>query len=355
MAKTYRVGLNLGTLCNLQCKYCYEHGMEPTEVSEKYLLRYASYLQYLVSTFPEGTTLAIGIFGGEPLLHLDKLEKFIRQTSSFIKKYIITINGTLVDDCKEGLLRLKQYNDSGEARIDIHVSYDFTLQDSMRCAGTYESVRDAIRWLYAQGLCTRVTPVFTFETMPHFKEVFLDYVELQKELPKLRMVFNIDKYAYEVPLGFNESAVREQLAFVRDYIETHPELQEVVKYNRACCTRRWEPADNKAFFRNLVGAMVEDGTMYPAWSMPYYHEKGRELLRFGHITDDFADIVAAKDALIAKLPKMSVPDACAACALNCHLTPFQNITESLDQWNQQPAVKGTCYLTRLINEYIPLD
>lgn len=354
MGNVYRVGLNLGTLCNLKCKYCYEHDHQPTSVPTEYLDRYAEYLLYLVSTLPEGSKLDVGIYGGEPLLHIDRIERFIRQTQSCVRKYIIVINGTLVDSCKEQLLRLAQYNKIRNT-IVIRVSYDFTLQDSMRCAGTYDTVRDAIRWLYNQGLCMGVTPVFTFATIHHFKEVFLDFVELRKELPRLHMLFNIDKNAEKVPDDFDEQGLREQLAFVRDCLAANPELEGSIEYNKAIWNKRWEPADTGAFYRNLIGAMVDDGTMYPAWCMPYYHEVAQKLLRFGHITDDFDTLITNRHALIAKLPKMSVPSTCTDCALNCRLNPFQAITESLDQWNTKPRFEGTCYLTKLINEYLPID
>ena len=349
-ANIYRVGLNIGSLCNLRCKYCYEHGGEvipQTVVSDAHLDRYAKYLHYLVGTLPEGSKLEIGIYGGEPLLQLDKIERFIRSTSTISNRYIITTNGTMVEECADILKRLAKYN-----KVQFNVSYDYALQDTMRCAGTYDTVRNGIRWLYNEGLCRRTTAVFTYDTIYKFSDVFMDFVELRKELPELILTFNIDKYAPEIPLDFNEEKARAQLAEVEDFLIAYPKYAKSIKYNRACCDKRWEPAKEGCFFRNLLGAMVEDGTMYPAWSMPYYHEKGRELMRLGHIEDDFSTLIENRKALIAKLPPMSLPEDCKDCGINCHITPFQNITESLDQWNQKSQMKGTCNLIRLVHEYI---
>ncbi len=347
--------LNIGSLCNFRCKYCFEgdeFGVHPaTAVCEDDLMRYADYLSFVSKQDYIKAPLVIRIFGGEPFMQYEKLEKFVRRVKNSVMTVNIISNGALVPQLKKEILELKQL--CGATELSIAVSYDFCNQDRTRQKGTGDLVKEAIRWLRANDLCRGLITVFSKETLPSIDKVFFDYVRFHRTCPGVRVNFNIDRYSTSLIDDEHLEELMSALERIARHKALYPELKELFTYNLSYGEWRGVmPADN-CIHGNIFLGMAPDGELYPGYDVPYEAESTRRLLHLGHIQDDFQDIEKRRLGLIAGIPN-TIKQECQECArkgIPCRVYPWRVIKNSIEEWWDLPC-PDFCRVSKLLAAYL---
>lgn len=343
--------MSMGSLCNFQCKYCYENGegtnFPQTEISQNDLNRWAEYIRWVKNEILNGAMIKVTIFGGEPTLQLDKITKFIRRIHNVAEIINITTNGSLPGNSKEELLNLKKYTGTS---LNVFVSYDFTNQNYMRQKDSYETVRDNIRWLYHNMGTRRIITVFTQDNLHTVADVFFDFIELRKELPGLICNFNIDRFGVLLE-DFDETPVRKALSQIKTFIDSNPEYKDCFFYNPCVGLKRSATTDDICFYRGLFASLNDDGGVYPGYDVTFETEKVQELLKVGHIQDDFDVLEKRRWELVKAVDKTPNPQ-CVECDAPCRVFPWRVIKNDLSEYNNIPE-GGHCKVHKLFGEYIP--
>ncbi len=339
--KTLRFEVNLGSLCNFRCCYCFENGdgkdYTPTKVSIAHLKRYADYINYL-RFLPEykDYKFIVVIYGGEPLLQLDKVEEFIKRTKISIEYYGIVTNAYLVNVYKEELLHL--CNVYKNIRIDA--SFDFVFQNETRQKDSYERVRENIQWMYANGMCKRIITTFSMKNFHRIHEVYEDFKKLQETCPNIKCVFNIDRFG---TLNIDEEKIRESLSKI-------PNKDASFVYNDSSDIKRSVLPVRGCFYCRIYIAMCENGSLYPGYEFLYESEKNKELFYIGHIEEQFEVIHKKHKDLVAKLPTNPKKE-CIECSSPCRVFPWRVIKDDLSQCWDIPE-GDHCKIHKLIGEYL---
>lgn len=176
--RSYTFEVNIGQRCNMRCKFCFEarNGYTGVAASKDDLSYFASYMRYVKDTTNLPVTATI--YGGEPTVHMDTLVPFVMELADFAAGVTIVTNGLDV-------MRYEKEIDAMQSALGgnlrFTVSYNFALQDETRMVGTYDKVRDSIRWLCAKGYYVSCPVVFTLENIHRIGEVFDDFAELYSE------------------------------------------------------------------------------------------------------------------------------------------------------------------------------
>jgi MoaA/NifB/PqqE/SkfB family radical SAM enzyme len=344
--------MSLGSLCNFRCRYCYENGegtdCSQTEVSMEDLLRWAEYIRWSKINVIREEPVKITIFGGEPTLQLDKIDKFIGRVYNWVDVLNITTNGSLSEDVKSRLLNLKKYKN--HLNLKIHVSYDFTNQDTMRQKNTYDVVRDNIRWLYNNMGTRRIITVFTQSNFHTVSDVFFDFIKLREELPNLVTNFNIDRFG-DISEDFDEKPIRESLQKVKDFISENPQHANSFFYNPCVGLKRGSLEHDGCFYRGLFASLNDDGCIYPGYDVTFESEKVQKLMYLGHVNDDFESIEKRRVDLVNSVDFTPNP-LCVKCDAPCRVFPWRVIKNDLSEYNNIPE-GGHCKVHKLFGEYIP--
>ena len=341
----YKFELNVGHECNFGCKYCFECGKrDTTEVSEEKLLAFAEYVKYWYFKLGPEHIWHFVVYGGEPLLYMSKYPRLFRQIQWLMNSIALVTNGSLVHKYQKELLALKER--LGPA-FDCVVSYDFALQDETRKEGTYQLVRDNIRWLAQHEMCNRCSSVFTYSTLHRIDEVFFDFVELWKEFPDMKLGFNIARHGNEDET-VDFPALEAALIRIRAYMDEHPEIEPHFFYNYSVgYTGDRAP---ECVFANILAAMDPNGDVYPGYNFPYENEYIRETFCFGNIMDGIPALESKRKALINELPD-TPPPGCGSCDANCRIIPWIYMEDDLSQYNIPPA-EPHCSAHKLVTKYI---
>jgi len=119
MYQRFGLVLMVSHACNLRCQYCYAGAKVdrpmPPEVGRKAIDR-------ATNSVESGGTLALGFFGGEPLLELERIVGFIdharRATAArnIHLKLSLTTNGTIVDNAAWSLMTMPE--------MELAISHD---------------------------------------------------------------------------------------------------------------------------------------------------------------------------------------------------------------------------------------
>lgn len=91
-----KVTIYLGSRCNLNCAYCHRDVTEDVQVSQDFL-----------ESLKDEDDLVIKFMGGEPLLYMDTIKRFIEELPQ--AKFVVTTNGTLLDEHIEYFRKHKVY------------------------------------------------------------------------------------------------------------------------------------------------------------------------------------------------------------------------------------------------------
>ena len=352
MKNLYEFEMSLGSLCNFRCKYCYENGENTnytqTEISIEDLLKWAEYIRWCKTNFLSKDRVKVTIFGGEPLLQINKIDKFIGRIYKFVDVVNITTNGSLPDNSKEKLLELKKYKK--HINLNIYVSYDFVNQNTMRQKNTYDLVRDNIRWLYHNMGTRRIITVFTQKNFHTVSDVFFDFIKLREELPDLITNFNIDRFG-EISEDFDETPIRNSLNKIKEFIDSNPQHADSFFYNPCVGLKRSDLDNDGCFYRGLFASLNDDGGIYPGYDVTFESKHVQNLLYLGHVTDNFEDVEKRRKDLVNSVDFTPNP-LCVECNAPCRVFPWRVIKNDLSEYNNIPE-GGHCKIHKLFAEYIP--
>lgn len=328
-------------MCNFRCKYCFENGdgrsYTPTKISIKHLNRFANYIMYLRRQKDfSNAYFAVPIYGGEPLLQLDKIKYFIQKTQRFVDGYTIITNGYLVDECKEQLLELRKLH-SG---FTLNVSFDFVLQDENRQKNSYDVVKKNIKWLYDNNLCNRVITTFSYSNVYRINEVYDDFKTLQKDCPDIKCMFNIDRYGNNI---IDEERLKQSLSKIK-VKDTH------FSYNNSAYTKRATLPEPDCFYCMCFIALCDDGSLYPGYEFLYENDNAKKLFYIGHIEEPFDVIQRKQKELVTKL-SIDPKQECIECTAPCKVFPWTVVKDDLSQCWDIPE-GDHCKLHKLLENYL---
>ena len=338
----------IGNLCNFKCKYCFENNTnKSTTITWDILKRWAEFINWSKHKFYKNDLIKVTIFGGEPTLQLDIIDRFIGRICHSVNNVHIVTNASLPGDTKNKLLALKKYNKF--INIVIIASYDFINQNETRQKDSYKLVRENIKWLYNNMGTRRCITVFSSANFHKIHDVFFDYLELKKELPELYLDYNIDRYE-NIPINLDESSIRSSCLQVKEYLDKYPELKNYFQYNGCIGIKRSESPEDHCFLKGIVISMDENGVLYPGYDTKFESPTVVDLLTIGHISEPFDVIEQKRRYLLDKLPKDPNP-ICEKCSVPCRIFPWRVMKTSLEEWNSLPN-EGHCRVHKLLGEYL---
>ena len=346
-----KLEINVGTLCNFRCSYCHENGDDkeyiPFKLSFEHLMRYAEYVIWFKENVAKEEDICICVYGGEPFLRLEDIQKFTRVVDPYIFITNIITNASLVN---EKLDILKQMREENQSRLNVIASYDYAFQNETRHPGSYDTVRDGIRILYNNGFTTRTISVFNAKNIYRIDDVFFDFVKLHYELPLLQSVFNLDRFGpYFTSVDIDR--LRKSLSHIQAFMRYHPEMKSFFKLNDNMGRTRQSTRGGN-FFGGISCALYHDGNVYPGYEIPHSERpEFVKILHLGHINDSFEEIEKKRIELISKLPK-NLPEKCQTCGTTCRMEPWRTVRNSLSEWDGIPKDPSWCKIRGLLDQYL---
>jgi uncharacterized protein len=296
--------------CNLRCSYCYTgrkfNRKMPQEVLEKALR---------LALLSQESHLDIAFFGGEPLLHFDRMRQadqivthaISRRASLPTIRWLLNTNATLLtDEVLDWLMPPREANVfvSLDGPRDIHDSYRLDAAGK----GTYDRVLGGLAKLKARGLSFRVLAVVGTARAADVGRILAELLALGAQQVHLSANFRDD---WDEP---SVQQLREGLRSAADHWMTE------FRAGRICPV---EPLHTKILThlkgglpcpsRCLLGerefTVVPSGNIYPCAQM--VEEDQHEALVIGHVD---RGLDRARIAQLSEL-KNRVEATCAPCAL----------------------------------------
>jgi len=332
----------VGTDCNFRCKYCYEkageEGYSGIAMNEETIQKTVEYLHYIHNNEKE-KSIRIDFIGGETLLYFGIVKKLIIACKDVAGTYVLITNGSLVEQYKTDILNMRSILRECGTYMTFSVSYDYALQNEYRAQGSYETVRNAIRWLRANDLVNYTVSVLTRETLPRIHEVFFDFIALREELPGLKTVFNVD-FTRDLS-GFDEEGTKASLAQIRDYLKEHPEHYGAFTPNSGI-----RHNNKKSCY---APAINPDNSVMCGCSALYLPKAVKQQCTFGSILDEPGALTAVLDE--EEKRALAVPEECKACEACCRVRVYTPLINGDGTYNGMPSAE-ICAINKLVHEYL---
>lgn len=349
--RSYNFEVNLGHRCNMRCKFCFEQGSGYTSLaaSKLDLSYFAGYMRYVHEK--TGLPVTATIYGGEPFVHTDTLVPFVLELAEFADGVSVVSNGLNTPQYED---EIDQMQEALRGRLMLSVSYNFTLQDETRQAGTYERVRDSIRWLCSKGYRVNSPVVFTPDNIHRIGEVFDDFMALRGDTGgRNRLTYN-----YFVPRGVpfsvvNEAVLRSECARIRDAIFAPGSTIRHEEFRYSMIGRRRGDHRRDCLFAAVRAALGPDGCIYPGYDVPHDPDFIKDLLRFGRVGDPFEALDKRREELLRLLP-VDPPLQCRDCHSQCRVIPWRTLKDDVSQYNQMPN-PDRCKVVQIIGGYLPVS
>ena len=332
--------------CNFRCSYCFNKRNEGKayknmSMSEETIKRTTDYMKYVMERYPNyifHTTM----YGGEPLLYTDIIEELYDRCP--IKPVIVT-NGILIDKKFDWI---KNFQLKTHRSLFICVSYDYSLQNVHRQDNTYDIVRNNIRLLYQNDIPFRTITVFPRGDLPLIYDVYMDYLELLKEIPTLKLSFNIDRVNVS-NTQFDE--IKSQKAFekIQNY-NTQNNLVDTISYNINYDARRTKK-DNTCLWGNVFSAIDVSGDIYPCCNSVWEPDNILDIIHLGNIYEDFSVLDDKRKSKIEQLSKYPYPNECLDCNVPCRVMPWRTIKNDISEYNGMPP-EDHCRLHKMLAKYL---
>jgi len=159
--------LILTTECNLKCKYCYGESLDDFDEDlfehieiDYYLPKKIGYELAVLNAFcKKDPDCVLTFYGGEPLLHLDKLRQIMDHTRA--KYFMIQTNGLLLD-------RLEPKYVNRLHTILVSIDGEEALTDYYRGKGTFRKVVDNLRLIRENGFSGELIARMTLMEQTNF-------------------------------------------------------------------------------------------------------------------------------------------------------------------------------------------
>jgi sulfatase maturation enzyme AslB (radical SAM superfamily) len=339
----YNFEINMGYSCNMRCKFCFEQnsGYGNIRATKEMLSYFADYMAYVKQK--TGKDVTATIYGGEPFMHLDNLVYFIERLSPFASGVVVVSNGLGIHNYENEILYMRELL---KGRLNISISYNFSLQDETRQCGTYDKVRNTIRYLSELGFAVNSPVVFTPKTIHRIGEVFDDFKQLRDECKTNRLTWNYFKDT--TPIADVKFDILE-----KELIRIRPSVLESVdhfRYSMIGASRGDHRID--CLFAAVRAALTPDGCIYPGYDLCHDNEFTKELLRFGYVGDPFENLDAKREELLRVLP-VNPPASCRRCKTQCRVIPWRTLKDDISQYNQMPHPER-CQVIQFVGKYIPI-
>lgn len=342
------IDVNIGHGCNFRCSYCHEkydtNAYEDVKMSREVVSKVIDYTKYVRERNNKSEYISVGIFGGEPMLYMDRIAQLIVGVKDVVNGLFISTNGSLIEENKSRLLNLKSILPS----FKISISYDFSLQDETRHQGTYELVRDSIRWLYANNLLSSIITCIDVSNLHRINEVFFDFIKLREELPGIKCRYNLSLYGDLS--SFNEEETITSLKEIQEYLYDHAEHYGSFIHNTGSILGRVK--DGNHCWGHIAGGVDVDGQVYTSYCTNYRTDEVKEKEYIGNIFKDNFELIYDNCMNIQKNIAVTVPNECRNCSSTCRANTWDSTLDGGDgMWNGMPNQKS-CYIRKLFHEYM---
>lgn len=175
--------------CNLTCPYCFEKDKNAISMSDQIISSVVDFIK----SHSTARTFDITWFGGEPMLRIDIIEKFLLELEKLeIPKFIghsIITNGTLIDN--KAISLFKQHPlDSVQITIDGNKNQHDKLRFKADGSGTYDLILSNILNFAKENVETHISVRVNVD-----KKNCSDYLEIYKSIKNtLSGITNINIY-----------------------------------------------------------------------------------------------------------------------------------------------------------------
>ena len=347
----YEIDLNIGYDCNFRCKYCFEKLGDKQYRSEcmsnEVIEHSISYIQHLLdNVFEKTDNIKLMFFGGEPLLHIDIIEHFVKvfKDNDRVRYHIVT-NGTLV---KDNIDALEQIRNISNNRLSFSVSYDYALQNKNRQSGTYDIVRNAIILLHKRNFPTNTITVFPRGDLSLFFEVVFDFLKLRRIIPNIIMAFNIDRINSSNTV-FDEEMARNSLRKTRKMLSSITDtISDVVRYNNSCRFRGGQ--DKNCIVGSVYIGITVNGDIYPMYNVLHAPQNIRKMLYMGNVISDDLDTLDKNHTDLFDRLNFKVPEECTICNAPCRVLPWRTIKNgTIEEFNGMPDEEH-CLIHKILAE-----
>lgn len=196
---TYSLTINPTMNCNFRCWYCYETHVKSSIISKKIKEKIISFIDNIIIE-KKGKLKRIHIswFGGEPLLHFDKvilplLEeidfKIKKENISFTNNFTSNgylLNQKIIDNCK-------QFNTTNfQITLDGHRDRHNKVRFISKTKGSYDEIVSNIKLCLKNRLNVNVRINVSDETLTSLPQVGDDFMEIPSEEKKY-LIFSFHK------------------------------------------------------------------------------------------------------------------------------------------------------------------
>ena len=332
--------------CNFRCSYCFNQrnkgkAYKNMSMSDETIIRTTDYMKYVMKKHPN-CNFHTTMYGGEPLLYTDIIEKLYDNCP--IKPVIVT-NGILINKKLDWIL---DFQKKTNYTLFICVSYDYSLQNVHRQDNTYDIVRNNIKLLYKYNVPFRTITVFPRGDLPLIYDVYMDFLKLRKEIPKLKLSFNIDRVNVSNTV-FDENEARKAFQKIKDYnIENN--IFGAISYNINYDARRTQK-DNTCLWGNVYDAFDVNGDIFPCCNSVWEPDNILEIINFGNVYEDFSELDRKRASKLKELSKYPYPEQCYECNVPCRVMPWRTIKTDISEYNGMPP-EDHCRLHKMIDEYL---
>ena len=329
--KPYLFDIVVGRGCNFRCKYCFEQNVEkPYEdlaMSDEVLSLACDYAKHELKAVPSDMKMRICFFGGEPLLYIDNINTALENLIDTDALFNIVTNGSLIIQNSDFFLNWKS---KLENRLLVNVSYDYSEQESFRQKGSYETVRNGIRYLMENDIQVRTISVLSASNIDKLPEVLEDYQQLKNEYPNLFGVLNLDYNSFE-SLSW-EDELYPKLKIIE---ENSSQIKTMSFKRNDSCGLRGVRFPNNIHGRLHAGVDV-NGDIYPGYSFCFDSEAVKNACYLGSVYDDYETLDTYRKELINALPQYASSD-CMICEIKCNYSPWHTIKSQIGEFNIKPS------------------
>ena len=289
------------------------------------------------------------MFGGEPLLYIDKIEYLINSLKNNKDvSFVICTNGILLSKYIKNLIQLKDILGSNKInkRFHVVVSYDYYLQNN-RSPNTYDIVRNNIKLLYNNDFFVATNTIFDITDINSIHKCFLDFIKLYKECPDLLICYNFNYFSN---ITVDEKDIENVFKLCNYSLKKTNSTTNII-YNRISSKKYnlIHKMNNDCLHSDLYCGVDTNGDI--TFGCNVNRTEDKKMLYMGNIQhNSFEEIQTLKQNLLNKI-NYTLPEKCKNCTYICKYFPWFNKGFSLETF-MSPFDDKQCLIQKYITEYL---
>ena len=347
--KTIEAEIIVGRKCNFRCPYCFTRQDpkvfkdEDDNVLIENIDKVFEHLDYLLNIAKSHNlkSFSITFFGGEPFCYPSLIKKIVdRYHSEPLVRFCFITNGSLL------LQNFSLFDNVPKERLFFSISYDYCLQDETRHAGTYQIVRDAIKFLKENNISLKTITVLTSKTIYRIVDVLSDYVKLVNEIGEpIRATINTAKNSYKDFTQWDDEKLMKKFEIVKNFSKKYP------KYRLICNVRGLDRKSGAYFDKIQRYAINPNGQI--GWDCVSFFrgDLNDPYIFYGSIFQSPEEVVKKRVKILTEWGG-KISEECQKCpALACKLDPYSFLDDtSPKNWGSKPNASGAyhCKVTQWI-------